>query len=149
MEGSDVSSNDMSDEEEDEESFGQDPFKPKANPRRLENAAALREYLINFTTEAEKIAGETYSAEHLAERWGKSIVLSDDLKVLEVDKDGTVTDVTQMIKMANTAGLRRSRGRCGKDDILLSGGLLVRIVDKQRVYNCKELLRVGKGRPRG
>ena len=86
----DSSENEMSDEEDDEARFGFNPLRPE---RYNANAKELRAYLVKFTTEAEKIAGETYSAEQLSERCGKSIVLSDDLKVLEVSKDGIVTDV--------------------------------------------------------
>ncbi len=90
--------------------------------------------------------GSVYNAEKCEKRWGRRLVMSEDLKVLETMPDGSAVDITQVLIMANATGFNAAEAlnattmSCsagGKANLLFSAGILTEVVDGVRFYRCK------------
>ena len=87
--------------EGDMDDVGNNPSRPAAGN---EHARVLREKLRAFVTEAEKIKGRVYGEAANEARWNRRLVMSEDNKVIEVGLDGTTTDLTAVLDIANSSG---------------------------------------------
>ena len=123
---------------------GDNPDRPKAGS---DNSRALREKLLTFVTEAEKIKGDVYGEKATEGRWNKWLVMSDDNVVIEVGPDGSMVDITAAKTMACTTGFNAEEALaavshtcvlCSEQKIGISSVILMDVTAEGHRHWCRQ-----------